>query len=132
LLELILIRQLDLDRLPDEHPLEFSQKLDLVKALVIGREPKPKADLLCAIGKLNSVRNRLAHTLMSSTEVEKAVKSIIDSYHSKANSKLDRNETLPVQLKSCISKLCKFLNRVIFHFYNLEQQKVDLLGEQMK
>lgn len=64
LLEMNLTRLLDIDYLPegkDNPNLEFSQKLKLVQAVVLSREPGPNADLFCAIAKLNKIRNDLAH-----------------------------------------------------------------------
>jgi hypothetical protein len=119
-LESILVRQLNLDALPQNHVLEFSQKLGLVKAVVIVREPKPNADLFCAITKLNSIRNRLAHNLINPLEIEAYVKSIIESYQSKADLKLSSAKSVSVQLRNCIVKLCEFLFEVIDHFYKLD------------
>ena len=133
LLGMILTRLLDIESLPGESEsnrkkedkLEFNQKLQLVQAVVIARDPKPNADLFCAIAKLNSIRNSLAHKLMNSGEIEGAVKSILESYQSKADMKLSSDKPLPEQLKLCIGKLCKFLVDVRYHFYKLEQKEDD-------
>jgi hypothetical protein len=125
LLESILMRELDLEGLPQSHPLEFSQKLDLVKAVVITREPKPNADLFCAIGKLNNIRNALAHNLKDQLEIEGAVKSVIQSYQSKADLKLNLGMPVHMLLRNCIVKLCEFLDDVIVHFYKLDLPKYE-------
>jgi hypothetical protein len=52
-------------------------------------------------------------------EVEAKIKSLIASYQSKADAKLDSNVGLPMQLKNCIVKLCQFLLQVRIHFYKL-------------
>jgi hypothetical protein len=122
---MILIRLLTIDRLPegkDNPDLEFSQKLKLVQAVVLAREPGPNADLFCAIAKLNKIRNDLAHNLMNQEEIEAAVKCIIESYQSKADLKLSSDKPLPMQLKGCIVKLCAFLDAVRVYFYKLEHQ----------
>ena len=125
LLEMNLTRLLDIDCLPegkDNPNLEFSQKLKLVQAVVLSREPGPNADLFCAIAKLNKIRNDLAHKLMIQEEIEAGITSIVQSYQSKADTKLS-SDTLPMQLKSCILKLCGFLLRVRVHFHKLDQQE---------
>jgi hypothetical protein len=114
---------LDIERLPHDIRLEFKQKLDLVKAVVIAREPKPNADLFCAIGKLNSIRNELAHDLKDQSQIEAAVKSIIQSYQSKADLKLRSGKPVAELLRNCIVKLCEFLDDVIVHFYKLDLPK---------
>jgi hypothetical protein len=123
LLDSILMRTLDLEALPEEHRLEFSQKLALVRAVVIAREPKPNADLFCAIGKLNKIRNDLAHELKHQSQIEDKVKSIISSYQSKTDIKLSSGKPVAVLLRDCIVKLCEFLDDVIVHFYRLDLPK---------
>jgi hypothetical protein len=124
LLEMNLCRLLAINSLPekDNAKLEFHQKLKLVEAVVIAREPNPNADLFCAIAKLNKIRNDLAHKLMTQEEIEKAVSSIIQSYQSKADKKMNLGQTTTMQLKNCIRKLCVFLCKVRIHFYKLERQ----------
>ncbi len=126
LLEMNLCRLLALDRLPegkDNPDLEFSQKLKLIQAVVIAREPSPNADLFCAIAKLNKIRNDLAHKLMSQEEIEGAVNSVIQSYQSKTDLKLSLDQTTAMQLRICILKLCRFLDTVRVHFYKLDQRE---------
>src|ERR1043166_1385199 len=86
LLDTILSRLLRIPNLPvDENAkLGFYQKLKLVESAVCNLEPGPNADIFCAITKLNSVRNKLAHNLKKPEEIEKDVKSLIDSYYAKA------------------------------------------------
>lgn len=124
LLEMNLCYLLTIDHLPekDNAKLEFNQKLKLLEAVVIKREPSPNADLFCAISKLNKIRNDLAHKLMTQEEIEAAVNSFIQSYQSKADKKLNLNQTPATQLKNCIQKLCVFLCRVETHFNKLERQ----------
>jgi hypothetical protein len=65
----------------------------------------------------------LAHNLKNQGEIEGEVKCIIQSYQSKADKKLSSGEPLPGQLKSCIFKLCRFLDAVRVHLFKLEQQE---------
>jgi hypothetical protein len=120
-----LCRLLGIERLPEEkednYPeLEFIHKLKLLQAVVVESKPGPNADLFKAIAKLNKIRNRLAHNLKNPKEIEVDIKSIIDCYQSKADKKLSSGEPLPVQLKSCIFKLCQFLDSVNVHFHKLK------------
>jgi hypothetical protein len=117
------MRELSLESFPRDHALEFSQKLDPVKAVVIAREPKPNADLFCAIRKLNNIRNALAHNLKDHSQIELAVKSIIQSYQSKTDLKLNSGKPRAELLRNCIVKLCEFLDDVIVHFYRLDLPK---------
>ena len=124
LLELNLCRLLGIDHLPkekeDNYPeLEFIHKLKLLQAVMIENKPGPNIDLFKAIAKLNSIRNKLAHNLKNPAEIELDVKSFIDSYQSKAGMKLRSSEPLPLRLKSCIYRLCQFLDSVNFHLYKL-------------
>jgi hypothetical protein len=125
LLEINLARLLDIESLPSDanDKLEFNQKLKLVQAVVIAREPNPNADLFCAIAKLNKIRNDLAHKLMTKDEIDVAIKSIIQSYQSKADKKLSLDKTTAMQLRACICELCKFLFDVRVHFHKLDQQE---------
>ncbi len=124
-LEVNLCRLLAIDHLPkekeDNYPeLEFIHKLKLLQAATIQSKPGPNADLFKAIAKLNSIRNKLAHNLKDSSEIEADIKKIIDCYQSKADRKLNLGESLADQLRNCIRKLCEFLCHVRFHFYKLE------------
>ena len=125
LLEMNLCRLLGIDRLPkekeDNYPeLEFIHKLKLLQAVTVGSKPGPNTDLFKAIAKLNKIRNRLVHNLKNAKEIEADVKSVIDCYQSKADKKLSLGEPLPAQLKSCIYKLCRFLDSVNVHFHRLK------------
>ena len=134
LLEVNLCRLLVIERLPegkDNPDLEFSQKLKLVQAVVLTREPGPNADLFCAIAKLNKIRNDLAHNLMNQAEIEAAVKRVLESYQSKADLKLSSGRPLPEQLKDCIVKLCQFLVAVRVHFCKLKWQEENLLTREI-
>ena len=124
LLEINLCRLLAISSLPekDNAKLEFHQKLKLLEAVVIAHEPNPNADLFCAIAKFNKIRNDLAHKLMTQDEIETAVNSIIQSYQSKVDKKINLGQTPALQLKNCIRKLCLFLCKVRIHFYKLERQ----------
>ena len=125
LLEMNLCRLLGIDRLPkekeDNYPeLEFIHKLKLLQAVTVGSKPGPNTDLFKAIAKLNKIRNRLVHNLKNAKEIEADIKSVIDCYQSKADKKLSLGEPLPAQLKSCIYKLCRFLDSVNVHFHRLK------------
>jgi hypothetical protein len=120
-----LSRLLGIERLPkekeDNYPeLEFIHKLKLLQAVVVKSKPGPNTDLFKAIAKLNKIRNNLAHNLKNPREIEVDIKSIIDCYQSKADKKLSSGEPLPVQLKNCILKLCRFLDVVNVHFHKLK------------
>lgn len=124
LLEMNLCRLLAIDCLPKKYgELGFNHKLQLLRAVVANREPKPNADLFLAIDKLNQIRNELAHNLKNQGDIEKDVKSFVDEYRQRNDIKLVSNESLPKQLRSCILKLCRFLDAVRVHFYKLEQQE---------
>jgi hypothetical protein len=125
LLEMNLCRLLAIDCLPTDDQLEFSQKLRLVQAVVIKREPGPNADLFCAIRMLNKARNELAHNLRNPAEIESAVKRIIQSYQSRADAKLSSQEPLAEQLRRCIRQLCRFLDKVRVQSFKLEWQQDD-------
>jgi hypothetical protein len=126
LLEMNLCRVLGLESLPQREAdpeLEFHQKLKLVRAVVLSREPgaKPNADLFCVIAKLNKVRNELAHVLMEPQEVQASVKRLIQSYNEKADLKLRAGEELPTLLKECIKRLCGFLDEVRIQTYKIKR-----------
>jgi hypothetical protein len=125
LLEINLSRLLAIDHLPKENEdgypgLEFIHKLKLLQAALVESKPGPNTDLFKAIAKLNSIRNKLAHNLKNSPEIEADVKAIIDCYQSKADKKLKLGESPAEQLRNCIRKLCGFLCRVRVHFFKLE------------
>ena len=102
--------------------LGFNNKLKLVQTVVISREPGPNADLFCVIAEFNELRNQLAHRLKSPEEIEKIVKSFVAKNRKMIDVKLSL-DTLPMQLKSCILRLCGFLLRVRVHFHKLDQQE---------
>jgi hypothetical protein len=126
LLEMNLCRLLAIDCLPKKYgELNFNHKLQLLRAVVANREPKPNADLFLAIDKLNQIRNQLAHNLKNQSDIEKDVQSFVDEYRQRADMKLVSNESLPKQLRTCIFELCRFLDKVRVHFYKLEVQEDD-------
>jgi hypothetical protein len=131
LLEMNLCRMLGLACFPEgekENPnLEFHQKLRMVQAVVMNRTPapKPNADLFCVITMLNKVRNDLAHKLEAPKEVEASVKRLVQSYQAKADQKVDTTKPLPDMLRTCIIKLCHFLDAV-----RVQSFKLDWYGEQ--
>ena len=128
LLETNLCRLLAIDHLPkekdDNYPeLQFIHKLKLLQAVTVKSKLGPNTDLFKAIAKLNKIRNNLAHNLKSSDEIEANVKSIIDCYQSMTDKKLSLDQTTPMQLRTCILRLCKFLFDVRLHFHKLDQQE---------
>jgi hypothetical protein len=127
LLEMNLCRMLRVKSMPsgNAHPgLEFNQKLRLVRAVVLSREPaaKPNSDLFVVIEKLNSVRNALAHNLMPGEKIEAEVKRVIESYQAKTDSKLNTTKPLAEQLKACITLLCIFLDAVRVQTFKLDHK----------
>jgi hypothetical protein len=120
LLDINLCRLLAIDSLPTEDELEFSQKLRLLQAVVVKREPGPNADLFCAIRMLNKTRNELAHNLRNLQETESAVRRIVQSYQSKSDAKLSSQHALTDQLARCIRRLCRFLDDVGLQTFKLE------------
>jgi len=123
LLEMNLTRLLAIESLPTGGgKLGFNNKLKLVQTVVISREPGPNADLFCVIAEFNELRNQLAHRLKSPEEIEKIVKSFVAKNRKMIDVKLSL-DTLPMQLKSCILRLCGFLLRVRVHFHKLDQQE---------
>lgn len=119
LLEINLVRLLSIEHLPEGGDLEFSQKLKLVQAVVMASKVGPNADLFCVIAKLNQVRNKLAHNLLSEEQIKIQVQTLIQSYQGKTDKKLD-SESLEKQLKNCMLRLISFLLKVRKHFIKLE------------
>jgi hypothetical protein len=121
LLEVNLCRILGIDCIPTRKgSLGFNHKLQLLRAVVEHREPKPNADLFLAIDSLNMARNQLAHNLKLSQEIEKVLNSFIDEYHLQAGTKRTPTNSLADELKSCILNLCTFLTEVRRHLAKLE------------
>ena len=127
LLEMNLCRMLRIKSMPrgDADPdLEFNQKLRLVRAVVLSREPtaRPNCDLFVVIEKLNNVRNALAHNLMPAEKIEAEVRRVIESYQAKADAKLNTTNPLAAQLKACITLLCIFLDAVRVQSFKLDHK----------
>jgi hypothetical protein len=122
----ILARLLHIPHLPkDENTkLEFNQKLKLVEAVVCHTDPGPNADLFCAIAKLNSVRNKLAHNLKKPDEIVEDVKSLLNCYFAKAGKKPVYGKVLSEDLRGCLCNLWQFLYKVRRHFHELESESL--------
>lgn len=125
-LDKILARLLHIPHLPEDGSakLEFYQKLKLVEAVVCYADPGPNADLFCAIAKLNSVRNKLAHNLKKPDEIAADVKSLLDCYFAKAEKKPVYSKVLSDDLRTCLIKLWQLLFKVRCHFHELESKNL--------
>jgi hypothetical protein len=126
LIEVNLVRLLNIENLPKGNGrLGFKHKLELVKSVVVAREPGPNADMFCVIDELNELRNQIAHKLKNHVEVEKDVRLFIVKNRRLLEMSLDSDKSLPEQLSICIRKLAGFLLKVRIHFFKLEEQEDD-------
>jgi len=120
LLEVNLIRLLDVDRIPR---LGFRQKLQLLSTIVEQREAKPNADLFLAISTLNDTRNQLAHNLKNPQEMQNDLQHFINEYHKRAGTKRTSPNPSADELKTCILQLCNFLHEVRIHLFRLKNRE---------
>jgi hypothetical protein len=123
LLEMNLCRLLAIEGLPDGYgELGFNQKLQLLRTVVVEREPGPDSDVFLAIKKLNEVRNQLAHNLKNQEQIESDVKSFIDECRERGYVETTPDGVTSEQLKHRMFWLCNFLIKVRVHLSKLERQ----------
>src|ERR1035441_2283570 len=124
LLDTNLCRLLAVQNLPvGQGRLGFKQKLYPLKEAVIQcEEPGPNSDLFSVIDALNELRNQIAHKLKNPLEIQRDTQIFVKNNRAKLGIKLGSDKPLSAQLKACIIKLCNFLNKVMLHFFKLEQK----------